>query len=73
MPKVTGSEDFAFYQHVVPGLFFFVGVTPPGQDPQSAASNHSPLFYIDEAGLPLGARALAQVAVDWLDAQSMPG
>jgi amidohydrolase len=68
IPKVTGSEDFSFYQHVVPGLFFFVGVTPKAQDLATAAPNHSPLFYIDEAGLPLGARALAHVAVDWLEA-----
>jgi amidohydrolase len=68
--KITGSEDFSFYQHVVPGLFFFVGVTPPSQDPASAAPNHSPLFYIDEAGLPLGVRALAHVAVDWLETQA---
>jgi amidohydrolase len=67
-PKVTGSEDFSFFQHVVPGLFFFVGVTPAGQDPRSAAPNHSPLFRIDEAGLALGARALAQVACDFLEA-----
>ncbi|MEO6030468.1 MAG: amidohydrolase [Burkholderiaceae bacterium] len=68
MPKVSGSEDFAFYQHVVPGLFFFVGVTPPGQDPRTAPSNHSPLFYVDEAGLALGVRALAQLACDFLEA-----
>ena len=68
MPKVSGSEDFAFYQHVVPGLFFFVGVTPPQQDPRSAPSNHSPLFYVDEAGLLLGVRALAQLACDFLEA-----
>jgi amidohydrolase len=68
MPKITGSEDFSFYQHVVPGLFFFVGVTPPAQDLKTAAPNHSPLFFIDEAGLPLGARALAHAAVDWLEA-----
>jgi amidohydrolase len=68
MPKVAGSEDFSFYQHVVPGLFFFVGVTPPTQDTKTAPPNHSPLFFIDEAGLPLGARALAQLAVDWLEA-----
>jgi amidohydrolase len=73
VPKVTGSEDFAFYQHVVPGLFFFVGITPTDKDPKDVAPNHSPLFYIDEAGLPLGARALAQVAVDWLEAQSPGG
>jgi amidohydrolase len=68
MPKVAGSEDFSFYQHLVPGLFFFVGITAPAQDLKTAAPNHSPLFSIDEAGLPLGVRALAQVAVDWLEA-----
>jgi len=73
VPKVTGSEDFAFYQHVVPGLFFFVGITPPTKDAQDVAPNHSPLFYIDEAGLPLGVRALAQVAVDWLESQAPRG
>ena len=35
IPKVTGSEDFSYFQQLVPGLFFFVGVTPtrgrPGQ------------------------------------------
>ncbi|MEO8835614.1 MAG: amidohydrolase [Caldimonas sp.] len=67
--KVAGSEDFSFYQHVVPGMFFFVGVTPPEHDLKTAAPNHSPLFYIDEAGLPLGVRSLAHVAVDWLEAQ----
>ena len=67
-PKITGSEDFSFFQHVVPGLFFFVGVTPAGQDPRTAAPNHSPLFRIDEAGLALGVRSLANVACDFLEA-----
>jgi amidohydrolase len=66
--KVTGSEDFSFFQQVVPGLFFFIGITPPTQDLKTVAPNHSPLFYIDEAGLPLGVRALSHVAVDWLEA-----
>jgi amidohydrolase len=65
--KITGSEDFSFYQHVVPGFFFFVGITPPTQDLKAAPPNHSPLFFVDEAGLTLGLRALAQVAVDWLE------
>ena len=70
MPKVAGSEDFSFYQQVVPGLFFFVGVTPHGQDLKTAAPNHSPRFFIDEGGLPLGVRALANLAVDWLEANA---
>jgi len=70
MHKISGSEDFSFYQHVVPGFFFFLGVTPPTQDARTAAPNHSPLFFVDEDGLPLGVRALAHAAVDWLHANA---
>jgi amidohydrolase len=66
IPYVTGAEDFAFYAERVPGLFFFVGVTPPGTDAAQAPSNHSPLFYIDESSLPVGLRAMLGVAVDYL-------
>jgi len=67
VPKVMGSEDFSFFQRVVPGLFFFVGVVPEGTPLMQAAPNHSPRFYIDEASLQLGLRALANVACDFLD------
>jgi amidohydrolase len=63
---VLGAEDFSFFQQKVPGVFFWIGTRPPNQTPEQAASNHSPLFYIDEAGLPYGVRALAHVAVDYL-------
>jgi len=66
VPLVTGAEDFAFFATKVPSFFFFVGITPPDQNPATAASNHSPLFYIDEAGIPIGSRALANVAYDYL-------
>lgn len=65
-PLQTGAEDFSYYAREVPGFFFFVGVTPKGTDPQTAPSNHSPLFYIDEPALAVGTRALAAVAVDYL-------
>jgi amidohydrolase len=68
IPLVTGSEDFAYYAQAVPSFFFFVGVTPAGQDPASAASNHSPRFFLDEAGLSVGRRALLAVALDYLGA-----
>jgi amidohydrolase len=67
VPKITGSEDFSFFQQLVPGLFFFVGVTPPGTDPATAAPNHSPRFQVDERSLLLGVRALAQLACDFLE------
>lgn len=69
VPKVTGSEDFSYFQKLVPGLFFFVGVTPPGVDPAKAAPNHSPRFAVDESALLLGVRSLAHVACDWLESQ----
>ena len=65
VPKVTGSEDFSFFQQVVPGLFFFVGVTPPGTDPAKAYSNHSPRFFADERAFGVGVRALAQLTCDY--------
>jgi amidohydrolase len=66
VPKVTGAEDFSFFQRLVPGLFFFVGVVEPGLDPVRAAPNHSPRFKVDESALLLGLRALAQLSCDFL-------
>ena len=67
VPKVTGSEDFSFFQQVVPGLFIFIGVTPEDKDPTKVAPNHSPRFYVDERCLVTGVRALAHLAVDFLE------
>ncbi|HEX8171790.1 MAG TPA: amidohydrolase [Thermoanaerobaculia bacterium] len=65
---VLGAEDFSFFQQKVPGLFFWLGTRPPDQTAEQAASNHSPLFYVDERGLLLGVRALSHLAVDYLSA-----
>ena len=51
----------------MPGLFFFLGVTPKGADPATVAMNHSPRFFVDESALVTGVRALASVAVDFLE------
>ena len=63
---ITGAEDFSAFQERIPGLFFFLGVLPEGQDPITAPRNHSPLFFADEGALPVGVRALANLAVDYL-------
>lgn len=65
-PKSTASEDFSFYQEKVPGLFFNLGVTPKGTDVTTAASNHSPDFYVDEPALINGVRALSNLTVDYM-------
>jgi amidohydrolase len=65
--KITGSEDFSFFQRELPGLFVFLGVTAPEIDARSAPPNHSPLFRVDESGLLLGVKLLAHMACDWLE------
>ena len=64
--QTTTSEDFSLYQKRVPGIFIFLGITPEGTDPSSAAPNHSPKFYADERALPVGVRLLSELAVDFL-------
>ena len=66
VPLVTGAEDFAFFAEKVPSFFFFVGVTPRDQNMLTAASNHSPLFYVDETAIPIASRAFGQLALDYL-------
>lgn len=62
-PLVTGAEDFSFYQQQVPGLYFFLGVTPADADPSQAPTCHSPHFCADESAMTLGVRALAHLAL----------
>jgi amidohydrolase len=63
---VTGAEDFSLFQKEIPGMFFFLGIVPEGQDPATAPANHSPHFFADEGALPVGVRAMTNLAVDFL-------
>jgi amidohydrolase len=65
-PAGLAAEDFSRYQERVPGFFFGLGVSPKGRDLRTVAPNHSPLFFADEAALPIGVRAMASIAVDFL-------
>jgi amidohydrolase len=66
IPKVTASEDFSAYQKVIPGFFFYLGVTPKDLPRERVGTNHSPLFQVDETQLKLGVRALANLTLDYL-------
>lgn len=63
---ITGSEDFPEYTKDIPGMFYFLGVSPAGSDPRTQPANHSPLFFADEAALPTGVRSMANLAIDYL-------
>jgi len=68
VPLFTTAEDFSYYQRAAPGVFVFLGVTPPDQVGKVDA-NHSPRFMLDERALLTGVRTLSYLAVDYL---SMP-
>jgi amidohydrolase len=64
---VTPSEDFSYFQEKIPGVFFFLGITPKGMAPGDVYANHSPRFFADEAALITGVRAMSNMAVDYLN------
>lgn len=63
---VMGSEDFPVFTKNIPGVFFFLGVTPKDKDPNTVPTNHSPLFFADEGALVTGVRAMTNLAADYL-------
>jgi amidohydrolase len=66
VPPKTPSEDFSFFQEKIPGLYFLLGVNARGVEAGQAATNHSPLFYVNEEALPIGVRALSALVIDYL-------
>jgi amidohydrolase len=63
---IMASEDFPEFTRDIPGLYFFLGVTPMDRDLAAAPANHSPLFFADEGALETGVRAMANLAVEYL-------
>ncbi|GMQ08433.1 hypothetical protein CsSME_00052159 [Camellia sinensis var. sinensis] len=64
MQPLMGSEDFSFYQEVIPGYFFFLGMN--NETNGKLASAHSPYFKINEDSLPYGAALHASLASSYL-------
>lgn len=73
VPPATAAEDFSFFQQLIPGLYFFLGVIPDTIPLEKAAPNHSPYFYADEGALPVGVRAMANLVVDYLMGEERGG
>ena len=66
MPRVMGSEDFAYFMDVVPGIFGFLG----SRDAEHQASNHNDCYDVPEDVLKRGAAMSAQFAADYLNAKA---
>ena len=67
MPAKTGSEDFSFFAEKVPGLFFFLGGLPKGQDPDTSGPHHTPQFIIDDSSFKTGMVAFCNLVFDYME------
>ncbi|KAK4267357.1 hypothetical protein QN277_024144 [Acacia crassicarpa] len=61
---VMGAEDFSFYQEVIPGYFFSLGMEDASLGPLEHL--HSPNFRVNEDALPYGAALHASLATSYL-------
>ncbi|WP_028782397.1 amidohydrolase [Thalassobacillus devorans] len=70
-PKLSPSEDFAYYLEKIPGSYFFIGCTPKGV--KEPYFNHHPKFDIDEDCLLVAAKSVGTVVWEYLDAYQHKG
>ncbi|MFC4615427.1 M20 family metallopeptidase [Cellulomonas algicola] len=63
---LPGAEDFSYVLEQVPGVFVAVGATPVGEDPRTAAYNHSAHARFADDALVTGPAVLAALALDRL-------
>ena len=69
---LPGAEDFSYVLNEVPGAFVLLGACPPGTDPGTAPSNHSPAAVFDDSVLADGTALYAELALRRLTAASLP-
>jgi len=63
----TVSEDFSYFQQKIPGVYIFLGVTPPGVSQDVAPPNHSPMFDVWEPAMETGVRTHVLLALGYLE------
>ncbi len=64
-PPQMGAEDFSYFQRVVPGFYYFLGVGNKAKG--ITAMIHTPEFDVDEESLVIGVKLMSNVLLDYLD------
>jgi amidohydrolase len=59
------AEDFSYYQKVIPGFFYFLGVGNKAKG--LAPAWHTADFDVDEESLVVGVKVMSNVLLDYLD------
>ena len=70
LKPVMGAEDFAFYQQVIPGFYYNLGVGNKAKG--ISAMLHTAEFDVDEESLVIGVKVMTSVLLDYLDRNSGP-
>lgn len=60
---VMSAEDFSYVLNRVPGSMMFLGATPAGQNPSTAAPNHSTRVMFDEDAMAVGVSLYSAMAL----------
>jgi hippurate hydrolase len=60
---VMAAEDFSYVLERLPGSIMFLGGTPAGQNPATAAPNHSNRVMFDEDAMEVGVSLYAAMAL----------
>lgn len=60
-----GAEDFSYFQKVVPGFYYFLGVGNKAKG--ITAQIHTPEFDLDEESLVIGVKVMSNILLDYLD------
>ena len=69
-PPAMGAEDFSYFLLEKPGCFFNVGCR--NEERGITWGHHHPKFDLDEDSMQYGTATMAQVVLDYLNADTLP-
>lgn len=67
LPPTMGGEDFAYFSNEIPGFFYRLGVTKPGQP---SGGLHTPTMTADSESVTVGMRAMTHLVLEFLGARA---
>lgn len=67
LPPTMGGEDFAYFSNEIPGFFYRLGVTKPGQP---SGGLHTPTMTADSESVTVGMRAMTHLVLEFLNARA---
>ncbi len=67
LPPTMGGEDFAYFANVIPGFFYRLGTTRPGQP---SGGLHTPTMTADSGSVAVGMRVMTHLVLEFLNARA---